>query len=175
MTELTTIDFHGAKLVAIGGDSPESVRVAMKPIVEGMGLDWSGQLQRIKRHPVLSRGMGVLPIQMPGDDQARETVTLPLNRIAERRALSRSSRSAIVFDAGAKKAPVRISSRHIGARSTRHGKARFGAFFYGRTYGRAQWGAVRLAVCSMRSANPLSPGHQGSSLRSGSLRNGAPQ
>lgn len=81
MTKLTTIDFHGAKLVAIGGDTPESVRVAMKPIVEGMGLDWEAQRKKLSAHPVLKVCTSVMEAQMPGDDQARQVTLLPLNRI----------------------------------------------------------------------------------------------
>jgi P22_AR N-terminal domain len=51
---LTTINFHGAELMAIRGETPETTMVAMKPIAEGMGLDWEGQRQKIMRHPVLA-------------------------------------------------------------------------------------------------------------------------
>lgn len=60
--QLTTIDFHGAKLVAVAGDRPDSTLVAMKPIVEGMGLDWKTQHRKISSHPVLSKGMVMMTI-----------------------------------------------------------------------------------------------------------------
>lgn len=63
--ELTTIPFNGATLLAIKGDTPEATLVAMKPIVEGMGLQWSGQLQRIKRHPVLATCVCIMAMQPP--------------------------------------------------------------------------------------------------------------
>ena len=46
------VEFGGNTLegVIVGGKA----YVAMKQIVEGMGLDWEKQLQRIKEHPVLS-------------------------------------------------------------------------------------------------------------------------
>jgi len=79
--ELTTIDFHGAKLIALRGDAPETTLVAMKPMVDGMGLDWEMQRQRIARHPVLGSAPIKRQAQMPWDDQVREHVFLPLNRV----------------------------------------------------------------------------------------------
>lgn len=78
MSKLTTIDFHGAKLIAVPGDKPETTLVAMKPIVEGMGLDWTYQFRKISGHPVLSTCVAVIAIQMPGDDQVREHTFLSL-------------------------------------------------------------------------------------------------
>ncbi|GAN66919.1 phage antirepressor N-terminal domain-containing protein [Acetobacter orientalis] len=60
--QLTTIDFHGSKLVAIAGDRPETTMVAMKPVVEGMGLDWKTQHRKLSSHPVLSKGMVIMTI-----------------------------------------------------------------------------------------------------------------
>ena len=76
---LTTVNFHGAELVALRGDTPETTLVAMKPVVEGMGLDWKGQFDKIKAHPVLSKGMGVIPIPSRGGTQ--DMTALPLNRL----------------------------------------------------------------------------------------------
>lgn len=60
--QITTIDFHGSKLIAIAGDRPENTLVAMKPVVEGMGLDWKTQHRKISSHPVLSKGMVIITI-----------------------------------------------------------------------------------------------------------------
>jgi len=79
MSALTTIDFNGAKLIAIPGDRPETTLVAMKPIVEGIGLDWSSQLKKIKSNPVLSKGMVEITIPSAGGEQVMQA--LPLNRI----------------------------------------------------------------------------------------------
>lgn len=81
MTKLTTINFHGATLVAIAGDRPENTLVAMKTVVEGMGLDWTYQSRKLQSHPVLSTCVAVTAIQMQGDDQAREHTFLALNRL----------------------------------------------------------------------------------------------
>lgn len=81
MTALTTLDFHGAKLIAIAGDRPETAKIALKPIVEGMRLDWEGQRQKIERHPVLATCTSVIKVQLPGDTQEREHTFLSLNRL----------------------------------------------------------------------------------------------
>lgn len=78
---LTTINFHGARLLAVAGETPMDTLVAMKPVVEGMGLDWSAQRKKISRHPVLSTCMAITATQMPGDGQSRDMVFLPLSRL----------------------------------------------------------------------------------------------
>lgn len=75
---LASVDFHGQSLTVLTAASGEHL-VAMKPICEAIGLQWEAQLKRIKRHPVLSICMSVMDIQMPGDDQHRELVCLPLD------------------------------------------------------------------------------------------------
>ncbi len=47
-----TIPFYEDTLIVQLGEDGE-IYVALRPIVEALGLDWSGQLQRIKRDPVL--------------------------------------------------------------------------------------------------------------------------
>lgn len=78
MTKLTTIDFHGAKLVAIAGDRPETTLVAMKPIVEGMGLNWEGQRKKIMSHPLVSKGATVTVIPSEGGPQETTCLSLDL-------------------------------------------------------------------------------------------------
>ena len=78
MSKLTTIDFHGTKLIAVPGDKPETTLVAMKPIVEGMGLDWTYQFRKISGHPVLSKGVAVTAIPSPGGSQDTTCLTLDL-------------------------------------------------------------------------------------------------
>lgn len=81
MSNLTTVDFHGAQMIALLGDTPETTMVAMKPVVEGMGLDWDGQRLKLLRHPVLKVCAFVTKVQVSGDDQVREHTFLPLNRL----------------------------------------------------------------------------------------------
>ncbi|MFL7903601.1 phage antirepressor N-terminal domain-containing protein [Azospirillum argentinense] len=79
--DLTTVPFHGATLVAVRGDTDATTLVAMKPVSEGMRLSWQPQHRKLLGHPVLSGCIINLMMQMPGDDQAREWVFLPLNRL----------------------------------------------------------------------------------------------
>ncbi|TKD46660.1 hypothetical protein FCG41_01585 [Azotobacter chroococcum] len=75
---LAAVDFHGQSLTVLTSATGEHL-VAMKPICEAIGLDWKSQYNRIQRHPVLSTCMVVTTMQMPGDDQHRELVCLPLD------------------------------------------------------------------------------------------------
>jgi hypothetical protein len=78
--ELTTIDFHGATLLARPGDTPETTIIAMRPVVEGMGLDWSTQLRKITRHPVLGPSV-VKMTTVAADGKTREMEGLPLTKL----------------------------------------------------------------------------------------------
>lgn len=79
-TDLTAVDFHGATLLAVRGETPAETMVAMKPVVEGMGLDWEGQRQRIARNPVLAKG--ACEIQVPSADGPQAMTALPLSRLS---------------------------------------------------------------------------------------------
>lgn len=81
MSDLTTVDFHGAKLVAVKGSTPAETLVAMKPVVEGMGLNWERQREKLAAHPVLTPATTIRGVQMPGDDQNRDMVFLPLTKL----------------------------------------------------------------------------------------------
>lgn len=75
MTKLVTVDFHDDTLFAV--DRPEGVLVALKPISDRLGLDWTAQLRRTKRDPVLAEGMVIMAIPSLGG--AQETAVLPLH------------------------------------------------------------------------------------------------
>lgn len=76
---ITTIPFHGANILVSAGDTPETTLVAMKPVVDGIGLDWAGQFTKLKNHPVLSKGIGEISIPSSGGYQMM--TALPLNRL----------------------------------------------------------------------------------------------
>ena len=68
---IVTVDFHETRL--FGFEQEDGVIfVALKPAVEGMGLDWSAQLKRVKRDPILSEGMAMMatPFGRGGDQEA---------------------------------------------------------------------------------------------------------
>lgn len=77
--ETAMVPFHGHMLLTI--KDGDTVRVAMKPICEAIGLQWEAQLKRIKRDDVLGTCMSIMDIQVPGDNQRRDVVTLPLDFI----------------------------------------------------------------------------------------------
>ena len=79
MNELVTVDFHGVQLVARRGDTQATTLIAMKPISEGMGLDWEGQRQRINRNPVLAQG--ACEIQAPSAGGLQAMTAIPLSRL----------------------------------------------------------------------------------------------
>lgn len=57
-------------------DQEGQVLVAMKPIVENLGLAWNGQHKRITKTAVLAKGISVMEIPSPGGTQ--KTLCLPL-------------------------------------------------------------------------------------------------
>ena len=59
--------FHGDQFVGIEDGS--GVAVALKPIVEGMGLSWHGQLERLKRSPILAAELRIIFIPSAGGTQ----------------------------------------------------------------------------------------------------------
>lgn len=75
----TTIPFYDVSLVAQVGPTPEETLVAMKPVVEGMGLDWKSQHRRLNETPVLAKGMVMMAIPSEGGPQ--QMVALPLTRL----------------------------------------------------------------------------------------------
>ncbi|OGV56921.1 MAG: hypothetical protein A2X49_02130 [Lentisphaerae bacterium GWF2_52_8] len=75
MNELVKVNFAGQELLAVERNGKKYV--AMKPIVEALGLDWSGQLKLIKNDLVLNEGIAVTSIPSEGGNQ--ETICLPLD------------------------------------------------------------------------------------------------
>lgn len=70
MTNIVTVNFRGDTL--FGFQEGDSTFVGLKPIVEAMGIDWSAQLKRVKRDPILSEGMAIMatPFGRGGDQEA---------------------------------------------------------------------------------------------------------
>lgn len=70
MTEIIRVPFHGTSIIT----NADGTQVALKPVCEAMGLDYSGQLQRLKRQSWAC--VGVTPMQLPGDTQHRDVSTV---------------------------------------------------------------------------------------------------
>lgn len=71
------IKFHEQSITVLSHN--EKPYVAMKHIVENIGLDWNAQFQRIKRHAVLSKG--VVMITTPSNGGNQEYLALPLSML----------------------------------------------------------------------------------------------
>lgn len=78
MGKIITVNFRGDELY--GFENDDGTFVALKPIVESMGMDWSAQLQRLKRDPILSQGMVVMTIPF-GRGGAQDGVCLKLELV----------------------------------------------------------------------------------------------
>jgi hypothetical protein len=72
--ELITIPFYGQSLLATLIENIPYV--AMKPICENIGLDWSSQLKKIKRNQILDEGMVMMTI--PSNGGLQEIIMLPV-------------------------------------------------------------------------------------------------
>lgn len=78
MGQIITVNFRGDELY--GFENDDGTFVALKPIVESMGLDWNGQYQRVKRDPILSKGMCVMHVPF-GRGGAQEAACIKLELV----------------------------------------------------------------------------------------------
>ncbi|MBF0346008.1 MAG: phage antirepressor N-terminal domain-containing protein [Nitrospirae bacterium] len=74
---ITRIKFYDDTLITVKRHG--KIYVAMKPIVEALGLQWGSQYNRLQRDEVLSTCVSVMNIQISGDDQQRDVIFLPLD------------------------------------------------------------------------------------------------
>lgn len=72
---LISVPFHGQNLITIQHNGEP--HVAMRPIVEGIGLNWKAQYDRIQRDDVLKTTV-VMMTTVAEDGKQRELVCLPL-------------------------------------------------------------------------------------------------
>jgi hypothetical protein len=76
-THITLIEFRGNQLIAVRrGDA---AHVEVKRISDRLGLKWAGQLQRLKRTPILAEATCVM--HMPMASHGQETTLLRLDRL----------------------------------------------------------------------------------------------
>jgi hypothetical protein len=78
--EQREVDFYGDNLTASLVDTSEGqqVYVPLRPICDYLGLNWSGQLQRLRRDDIFNEAQGVCMIHTPGGGR-QEMVCLPLD------------------------------------------------------------------------------------------------
>lgn len=77
-TELMPVEFAGSTLYILNHEN--APYVPMRPIVEGIGLAWQSQLEKLKGN---DRRFCITEIvtQMPGDDQTRNVCCIPLRKL----------------------------------------------------------------------------------------------
>ncbi len=78
MGEIVTVNFRGDELYGFKQD--DGVFLALKPMVEAMGLTWEAQRQRVQRDPILSEGTCIMKVPF-GRGGAQEAVCLNVELI----------------------------------------------------------------------------------------------
>lgn len=78
MGEIVTVNFRGDELYGFKQD--DGIFVALKPIVEAMGMDWSAQYRRAQRDPVLSEGIAIMATPF-GRSGGQEAVCLKMELV----------------------------------------------------------------------------------------------
>lgn len=76
-TAIESISFYGHDLIT--AEKAGDQFVAMRPLVDAMGLNWAGQYLRLRRNPAFSQGVCVM--QTPSPSGAQDTVFLKLDLI----------------------------------------------------------------------------------------------
>ena len=77
MSNLSVVEFHNQSIQVLMHESKPYV--AMRSIVENIGLDWAAQYSRIKRHPILNKG--VVMITTPSKGGKQDFLCLPLSML----------------------------------------------------------------------------------------------
>lgn len=73
-TSFEIVPFHDQEILTVQQDG--EVIIMMKPVIETLGLAWNGQFERIKRHPVISKGIRVTRMPSAGGEQEAVGLTL---------------------------------------------------------------------------------------------------
>lgn len=79
VTQITTINvpFHGANLYVVNHNGEPYA--PMKPIIDGMGMDWASQFTKLKNR--FKTCVVKITMQLPGDDQQRDVTCLALRKL----------------------------------------------------------------------------------------------
>ena len=78
MGKIITVDFRGDTLFAFECD--DGIYVALKPIVDSMGLNWEPQRQRVHRDAILAEGTIIMKAPSAGGG-AQDTLCLKLELV----------------------------------------------------------------------------------------------
>lgn len=71
-----SVPFHGSTLILI--DHNNEPFIPLKPIVEGMGINWSFQLTKLNQNPSL---WAIAVLTVPAIDKHRPVPCIPLRRL----------------------------------------------------------------------------------------------
>lgn len=77
MSQFELVSYHGHNLITMMDKG--RTWVALKPIVEALGLDMDSQRKRVRRNEILDTSTVVMTVQVPGDSQSREWLFLDLD------------------------------------------------------------------------------------------------
>ncbi|CAK9884781.1 MAG: hypothetical protein XXXJIFNMEKO3_01173 [Candidatus Erwinia impunctatus] len=72
-----TVPFHGTRLYIVNHNGEPYT--TMKPIVEGMGMDWASQFTKMKNR--FKSCIVKIAMQLPGDTQSRDVICLALRKL----------------------------------------------------------------------------------------------
>jgi hypothetical protein len=75
--EQREVDFYGDELAAAQADDGR-VYASLRHMCQALGIDTTGQRQRIQRHTVLAKGIGVCNLQTPGGAQSSYVLRVDL-------------------------------------------------------------------------------------------------
>lgn len=78
-TSTTPVLFRDATLYLVDVDGEPYV--PMKPVVEGMGLSWQPQHEKLQSNQRLATCTTEIVMQLPGDDQRRKVTCFPLRKL----------------------------------------------------------------------------------------------
>jgi hypothetical protein len=78
MNDMTSIAFHNDTLFILEHEGEPYT--PMRPIVEGMGLAWKPQFQKLMDHKK-RWGVTILVTQLPGDIQRRDVTCMPIRKL----------------------------------------------------------------------------------------------
>lgn len=73
-----TVTFYGDELIAIQETESNSIFVPLNRLCDNLGIARNRQVQRIRDHPVLSRGYQALPVETSGGTQETQCLRLDL-------------------------------------------------------------------------------------------------
>lgn len=72
------VPFHGDELYVINHHGEPYT--PMRPIIDGMGMDWASQFTKLKQR--FKTSVVKITMQLPGDDQRRDVICLALRKLA---------------------------------------------------------------------------------------------